>query len=141
MHGPYLVHITVRGENTPLVLTDTDAELLAGGRVAERFYQDASTGLAEGALRAGVFAAALLLAAGEEASVTVWGREGTEGTSKPCLASARGGDHSYCSRCGGTGRLTARDAQWKSASARRDGHGQFVTSLGSRFNERTFRGV
>lgn len=96
-------------------LSDTlifeENELSEGSKVACRFYQDATPALAEGALRSAVFTAALLLEPGQEAQVEVFG-------------------------------FTAKTpARYASDQARREPAGAFVSSLGSRFGERIFRGI
>jgi hypothetical protein len=111
MHGPYTVEITTR--DAKLVLTQDD--LAAYSRAAERFYSDATPALAEGALRCGVFAAADLLVADEDARVEVFG-------------------------FAGSGKNETRQA-WHYADARRLADGRFASTLGSRFNERVFVGV
>jgi hypothetical protein len=114
MHGPYTVQIR-RPRSDEVIVELGDDELREGSRIAERFYQDATPALAEGALRSGVFAAAGLLVPGEEVGVQVIGFTGS-------------------------GR-TEVATEWKGASVRRDDRGRLVSSLGSRFNERVFRGV
>lgn len=89
----------------------TEADLAEGSAVACRFYQDATPALAEGALRSAVFTAALLLEPGQHADVEVFG-------------------------------FTAKNpAPYASDQARREESGVFVSTVGSRFGERAFRGV
>lgn len=111
MHGPYTAHLTIARQE--LVLTED--ELVEGSKVACRFYQDATPALAEGALRSAVFTAALLLEPGQDARVEVRGFTGTGVKKRPTVYAA---DH-----------------------ARREDNGAFVSTVGSRFGERTFRGV
>lgn len=79
--------------------------------VARRFYRDAWPAVVEGALRCGVFAAATLLGPAEDAEVEILGFVAGEPT--------------VCRR----------------ARARRNDRGEFLSTLGSRFNERLFVGV
>lgn len=113
MHGPYTAHLTITGSNAPLVLDES--ELAEGSKVACRFYQDATPALAEGALRSAVFTAALLLEPGQDARVEVRGFTGSGSAKRPTVYAA---DH-----------------------ARREDSGVFVSTVGSRFGERIFRGV
>lgn len=108
MHGPYTASIRI-GRQEPLILDE--AELREAMPAACRFYQDAWPAVVEGALRCGVFAAAALLAPGEDAEVEVFGFVAGKPTS--------------CRR----------------DRAHRDAAGVFSSTLGSRFNERVFRGV
>lgn len=89
----------------------TETELRESAAAAMRFYQDATPALVDGALRCGVFAAAALIGPGEDARVEIHGVIGGKPT------------------------------QCREATARRDGRGRFLSTLGSRFNERVFRGV
>lgn len=141
MHGPYIARIRQENVSAADALELSTEDLEAGERIACRFYRDASPGLVEGCLRSAVFAAGAMLVAGEGCTVEIYGREGTEGSSRKCPASVYGGDHRYCSRCGGTGRETARDILCRSARVYRDGFGRLYSTLGSRFGERIFQGV
>ena len=116
MHGPYTTQIrTTRGS---LLAQFTEAELAAEATIVEtahRFYQDATPGLVDGSLRLGAFAAAALLSPGEDAHVVVLGYEGSGSRE--------------------------RQYECRTAAVRRDDAGRFLTTLGSRFNERHFVGV
>lgn len=109
MHGPYTAHIKIENED-PIILSES--ELREGSRIAERFYQDATPALVEGALRSAVFTAAMLLDRGQDAVVEVYGYVGSKGPIRV-----------------------------KEDRARRDEIGRFASTLGSRFNERIFRGI
>jgi hypothetical protein len=111
MHGPYSVEITAGRET--VVFDEND--LAPYVETADRFYQGNAVGIAVGALRCGVFAAADLLAPGEDGRVEVFGYDGS-------------------------GKNAKRQA-WQYADARREPDGRFVTTLGSRFGERVFVGV
>jgi hypothetical protein len=137
MHGPYHALVTIDGETVTLRPID----VREGEAIADRFYQGAGVAVLDGFTRAAVFTTALLLDPGQQADVEIVGRVGTEGSTRPCQASAVGGDHRYCSRCDGTGREIARDSVAKYERVRRDDRGRLVSSLGSRFTERIFKGV
>lgn len=118
MHGPYTADIEIRrasGAFDTLTFNREDLSDAEAQRVAQRFYQHASPGLAEGALRAAVFATALLLEAGDEAEVVINGFVGT-------------------------GRKTT-PAVYGRESASRNQVGVFRTTLGARFGSRQFRSV
>lgn len=121
MHGPYAARIRTADGAT----VELDGETLARDRAlvnsASRFYSRVGGTTLHDAETLGVFAAADLLLPGEEVEIDVLGFEG------------RGED--YC-RKEPDGRVVAR-----SNRARREPSGVFVTTLGSKWNERRFLGV
>lgn len=111
MHGPYTAHFEFdRSGESNLELSET--ELREGSALATRYYQDASPGLVEGALRSAVFTAAILLTPGHEVSVVI---------------------HGF---------IAGEPAECRFATARRDARGRFVSDIGSQWaRERVFVGA
>lgn len=139
MHGPYFARVVAPYDNVLFSLTDED--VAEGERIADRFYQPAGTGVLVGFQRAAVFTVGQLLLPGESADVEIIGRDGPEHGSLPCQASSYNGDHTGCPVCDGSGRRRAREVVARRETVRRDGNGRLLSTLGSRFGERIFRGV
>lgn len=138
MHGPYTA--VIRSERD-VVATLDETEVSEGERIADRFYQGAGRATLVGFTRAAIFTAGLLVQPGETVDVAIVGRIGSEGSTLPCPRSAHGGDHQFCSECGGTKRVGARDVEAARHAVSRDDHGRLVSTLGSKFGERVFVGA
>lgn len=116
MKGPYTAKITISGETIEV----QPEELREAEATAHRFYADASVGLVQGAERSACFYTAALLSPGESAEVEIWGFPGAG---------------SYA-RTEDGGRASLRRNL-----VRRDEQGRCHMTLGSRFNERIWKGV
>lgn len=111
MQGPYISLLVANSGDVLADFAESDLTGSSAQSTAHRFYQDATPGLVDGSLRCAVFAAAALLEPGESCDVVVMGR------------------------------VAGAPTECRRVSARRDSAGRFLSTLGSRFNERHFVGV